>query len=150
MIMLTAAARVSAPDIAPRFTADNVAFHRALTVSRPAAVAAAARLRVDAKALAARLSSIGPREIFAMIAALSDTATAPRYTDYEGSVQAVMAVDTLLSSLADTGAVSRANVTRIRPSIERAYSAVRDPNAFDPQSFHAALRAATNAIGALR
>jgi hypothetical protein len=150
MIMLAAAARVGAPDLAAKFVADSLAFHRALTVSRISALAAAAKLRADARAIAARLSSAGPREVFAMIAALSDTVTTPRYTDYEGSVQAVMAVDTLLSSLADSGAVSRDNVARIRPSIERAYAAVRDPNAYDPRVFHAALRAATNAIGALK
>ncbi|MES2095173.1 MAG: multiheme c-type cytochrome [Pseudomonadota bacterium] len=150
MIMLAAAARVGAPDLAARFVADSLAFHRALTVGRPGALVAAARLRGDARALAARLATMGPREIFAMIAALSDTVTTPRYTDYEGSVQAVMAVDTLLSSLADAGAVSRADVTRIRPSIERAYAAVRDPNDYDPRAFHTALRSATNAIGALR
>jgi hypothetical protein len=150
MIMLAAAARVSAPDLASRFVANSVAFHRALTVGRPAALAAAARLRSDARALATRLSNAGPREIFAMIAALSDTVTTPRYTDYEGSVQAVMAVDTLLSALADAGVVSRADVTRIRPSIERAYAAVRDPNDYDPLAFRTALRTATNTIAALR
>ena len=150
MIMLAAAARVSSPDLANRFVADSAAFHRALTVSRPAALAAATKLRADARALIGRLSTIGPREVFAMIAALSDTVTSTRYTDYEGSVQAVMAVDTLLSSLADMGAVSRADVARIRPSIERAYVAVRDPNAYDPRGFRTALLTATNAIGALR
>lgn len=150
MIMLAAAARVGAPDLAGRFTADSVAFHRALTVSRSAAVAAAARLRADARALGGRLSGMGTREVFAMIAALSDTVTAPRYTDYEGSVQGVMAIDTLLSSLADAGAVSRADVARIRPSIERAYAAVHDPNAYDPGGFRTSLRSATSAIEALR
>ncbi len=150
MIMLAAAARTAAPDLAKKLLADSVAFHRALTVSRPAALAAALRLRADAKALSGRLSGIGAREVFAMIAALSDTVTTPRYTDYEGSVQAVMAVDTLLSSLADLGAVSRADVARIRPSIERAYAAVRNPNTYSPGDFHAALRSATNAIGALK
>ena len=150
MIMLAAAAQAGAPDLAKRFVADSIAFHRALTVSRPAALAAATKLRADARVLTGRLSGIGAREIFAMIAALSDAVTAPRYTDYEGSVQAVMAVDTLLSSLASTNAVSRADVARIRPSIERAYAATRDPNAYNPQAFRAALRSATNAIGALR
>ncbi|WP_293987219.1 multiheme c-type cytochrome [Sphingomonas sp.] len=150
MIMLAAAARVGAPDLASRFVADSIAFHKAITVSRPAALAAAARLRSDARALADRLSGIGTREVFAMIAALSDTVTAPRFTDYEGSVQAVMAVDTLLSSLSDAGAVSRADVARIRPSIDRAYAATHDPNAYNPLAFRTALRTATNAIGGLR
>ncbi|MDB5678846.1 MAG: hypothetical protein JWM94_1848 [Sphingomonas bacterium] len=150
MIMLAAAARVRSPDLANRFLANSLAFHNAMTVSRPTAVAAAAKLRADARALADRLSGSGPRETFAMIAALADTVTTPRYTDYEGSVQAVMAVDTLLSSLADGGAVSRGDVARIRPSIDRAYAAVRDPNAYNPGAFRTALRTATNAIGGLR
>ena len=149
MIMLAAAARVRSPDLAARFMADSLAFHKALTVSRPAAVAAAAKLRADARAMADRLSGSGPRESFAMVAALADTVTTPRYTDYAGSVQAVMSVDTLLSSLANSGAVSRDAVHRIRPSIDRAYAAVRDPNAYNPGNFRTAMRAAANAIGSL-
>ena len=55
-----------------------------------------------------------------------------RFTDYAGSVQAVMATDTLLSALVNQGQVSAAAAAGIRADINAAYRAVHDPNDYDP------------------
>jgi hypothetical protein len=151
MIMLAAAASVAAPDLAGRLDTDSRAFHAAIAQNEAAAVAAAGRLRATAQALAARLASapLGRRESFAMIDAVATTAAA-RYTDYEGSAQAVMAVDTLLSSLVASGDVSRNAAAAIRPDIDHAYQAVRDPNGYQPLAFRDSLAHAAHAIGALK
>ena len=73
-----------------------------------------------------------------------------RFTDYEGSVQAVMATDTLLSALVSAGQVDRGAAARIRGSINIAYAAVRDPNDFRPADFRAGLGRAAASIRALR
>ncbi len=70
---------------------------------------------------------------------LSDAIT-PRYTDYSGGVQAVMAVDTLLASLVSQGAVSQGAAAAMRPDIEAAYRAVREPNSYRPDDFRQAMR----------
>jgi hypothetical protein len=152
MIMLTAAARIVAPDLATRLSLDSLAFHRALTQGREPAVSAGMRLRETARLLAERFSGapIGPQASFAMIAALADAVTVPRYTDYEGSTQAVMAIDTLLSGLTDSGAVSRAAAAGIRLDIDRAYAAVKNPNSYQPLVFREAIAHAAGAIGALK
>jgi hypothetical protein len=151
MIMLSAAARVAAPDLAGRLDADSRAFHAAIAENEPAAVAAAARLRATAQALSARFASapLGRRETFAIIDAVATTAAA-RYTDYEGSAQAVMAIDTLLSSLVTSGGVSGQAAAAIRPDINRAYQAVRDPNGYQPLAFRDSLAHAARSIGALK
>ena len=77
-------------------------------------------------------------------------AISPRYTDYEGSVQAVMATDTLLNALVNAGHVGAGSAASIRGDINRAYRAVRDPNAYRPLDFRAALGRAASAIRALR
>ena len=152
MIMLSAAARVTAPDLAARFDADSRAFHAALAQDRAAAMRAAARLRATANALgdAFAARSFGRAESFAMVDAISSAALGARYTDYEGSVQAVMAADTLLNALVHAGHVSAGAATGIRGQINVAYGAVRDPNAYRPLEFRAALERATSAIRALR
>ena len=152
MIMLAAAARVAAPSIAAQFERDSRAFHQALGRDRASAVAAANRLRDTARNLANAFSSatMGRQQTFAIIDAITSNAIQERYTDYAGSVQAVMATDTLLSSLVNSGQVSTGQAEGIRTDINTAYRAVRDPNEYQPREFRASLGRAASAIRRLR
>ena len=152
MIMLAAAARVVAPELGPRFDSDARAFHAALVRDRPSAVAAAARLRQTAGQLADAFArrSFGRAETFAIIDTIASEAITPRFTDYEASVQAVMAVDTLLGALVNSGQVTPAAAQSIRAEINRAYAAVREPNDYRPLDFRRALGGAARTIRTLR
>ncbi len=151
MIMLSAAARVAAPQAAARFERDSRAFHSALARDRAAAVAAAGPLRESARAVAAAFSGgVGRAQVFAIIDSIAGNAISPRFTDYAGSVQAVMAVDTLLSSLAASGQAGGGSIESIRADINQAYRAVRDPNEYRPREFRASLGRAAAAIRRLR
>ena len=152
MIMLSAAARVAAPSLAARFEADSRAFHQALTRDRASAAAAAVRLRDSARALAEAFagSNMGRSDAFAIIDTITSDAVSPRFTDYTGSVQAVMATDTLLSALVNSGDIDDGAANAIRVDINSAYQAVRDPNAYQPREFRASLGRAASAIKRLR
>jgi hypothetical protein len=152
MIMLSAAARVVAPQLAQRFDRDSRAFHQALARDRGAAVQAAVRLRETAQALANAFAGadLGRTQTFAIIDSITSQAISPRFTDYAGSVQAVMATDTLLSALVDSGQVAERAASGIRADINSAYRAVRDPNAYSPGDFRAGLGRAAAAIRRLR
>jgi len=151
MIMLSAAARVAAPEVAARFERDSRAFHAAFAKDRASAVAAAARLQASAVAVGQALSGgVSRDETFAILDSIAGNAVAARFTDYQGSVQAVMAVDTLLSALVKSGEVTPAAAKAIRPDIEVAYRAVSDPNSYSPADFRAGLGRAAAAIRRLR
>ena len=152
LIMLAAAARVVAPDLAQRFERDSRAFHQAIARDRGAAVTAAGRLRETARALATAFTdaAMGRAQAFAIIDTITSEAISPRFTDYAGSVQAVMATDTLLSALVDEGHVTERAANAIRADINGAYRAVRDPNAYSPGDFRANLGRAAAAIRRLR
>jgi hypothetical protein len=152
MIMLDAAAHVVAPGLADRFARDSRAFHAAIDHDRGAAVAAAQQLRASARALADAFSNaqMGPGQTFAIIDAITATALRERFTDYAGSVQAVMATDTLLSALVNQGQVSAGAASGIRGDINAAYRAVHDPNDYNPGAFRASLGRAAAAIRRLR
>lgn len=152
MIMLAAAARVMSPDLAARFDRDSRAFHQAIARDRPSAVAAAGRLRETARALGDAFSraDLGRTQTFAIIDTITSNAISERYTDYAGSVQAVMATDTLLSALVNSGQVSTGQAEAIRSDINSAYRAVRDPNDYKPREFRASLGRAASAIRRLR
>jgi len=152
MIMLSAAARVVAPELGRRFDADARAFHAALAKDRPSVVAAAARLRETAGALADAFArrSFGKAETFAIIDSIAGDAISPRFTDYEGSVQSVMAVDTLLNALVNARAVDGGAARSVRAEINRAYAAVKDPNDYRPLEFRRALGGAARTIRTLR
>lgn len=151
-IMLSAVSRALAPGRAEAFDAASLDFHRAMGQGRPEAAAAAQRLRGEAAALSDALAqgNYGGGEAFTVIEAIAGRATAPRFTDYAGSAQAVMAVDTLLNSLVREGRVTTGAAAGIRADINRAYAAVRSPESYEPAQFRAALGQATRAIGALR
>jgi hypothetical protein len=152
MIMLAAAARVAAPGLAGQFERDSRAFHQAMAKDRGSAVAAANRLRETSRALgdAFANASMGRAQTFAIIDAITGTATQERYTDYAGSVQAVMATDTLLSALVNTGEINKGAADAIRSDINIAYRAVRDPNEYQPREFRASLGRAASAIRRLK
>jgi hypothetical protein len=151
MIMLSAAAKVAAPSLATRLEADSRAFHVALTKDRASAVQAAARLARTARELADAFDRRGfsRAETLAMLnGVLADEAR--RYTDYAGSAQAVMAADTLLSALVASGQADRAAAARVRPALNRAYAAVRDPTTYKPEAFRQALAEVAQAARGLR
>lgn len=152
MIMLSAAARVVAPQLAARFERDSRAFHAAIDRDRGAVVAAAQALRSSTQALANAFaaSEMGPAQTFQIIDAITSTALRERFTDYAGSVQAVMATDTLLSAMVHEGRVSAGAASGIRGDINAAYRAVHDPNDYDPAGFRASLGRAAAAIRRLR
>lgn len=152
MIMLAAAAKVAAPGLSAKFDADSRAFHAALAKDRGSAVRAGVKLANSADQLADAFAraDLGRNATFDIIDTIAGSAMAPRFTDYEGSVQAVMAVDTLLNALVRDGYIADRNAASIRGSIDRAYKAVSDSNNYRPADFRAALSQAASSIRALK
>ena len=152
IIMLSAVARVLAPAEAGGFLDASRNFHRAMGDGRAASQQAAITLRGKAMSLSDALAgrASGDDDTFTVIATIAGEATRTRFTDYAGSVQAVMAVDTLLNALVRDGRVTVGAAASIRANINRAYAAVATPNAYRPAEFRSALGQAAGAIGALR
>jgi len=152
VIMLSAVAKAFVPGRATQFDAASRAFHAAMGEGRAEAVAAAQRLRGEAAALSDALAARGYSggDAFAVVQAIADRTLTPRFTDYSGSAQAVMAVDTLLNAMVRDGRITTGAAAGIRANINRAYGAVRSPESYNPAAFRAALGEATSAIGALR
>jgi hypothetical protein len=156
IIMLSAVAQVLAPGQAAGFDVAARNFHAAMGQGRPQAVTAAARLRGAAVTLSSALAggagggAGGGESAFTVISTISGRAISPRFTDYAGSAQAVMAVDTLLNALVRQGRITVGAAAGIRAQINRAYAAVSSPTSYDPPAFRAALGQATRSIEALR
>ena len=152
IIMLSAVAGALVPGEAEAFRSASRDFHRAMGEGQAEARAAAQALSGRAGALADALSarSYANADAFRVIAIIAGEATAPRFTDYAGSVQAVMAVDTLLNALVSEGRITQGAAAGIRGDIARAYKAVDEPNAYRPADFRSALKSAAGAIGRLQ
>jgi len=151
IIMLDAVAQVLVPGRADAFRSASRNFHDAMDTSRADAQRAAVALREQAQALSGALAArrSGGDDAFRVIAQIGSRATAPRFTDYAGSVQAVMAVDTLLNAMVRDGRVTLGAAAGIRADLNRAYSAVRSPESYRPATFRNALGNAVRAIGRL-
>jgi len=152
IIMLQAVAGALAPGEAAAFQSAARDFHKAMGVGSNETRAAALALSARAGALADALSgrAYAGADAFRVIGIIAGEATSPRFTDYTGSVQAVMAVDTLLNALVREGRVTQGAAAGIRGDIARAYKAVEEPNAYRPADFRAALKSASTAIGRLQ
>lgn len=152
LIMLAAAARMASPALADQLAARTAAFHKAMATDRPSAVAAAAQLSQTVAALKRAFASrnFSGADAFAMVDAISAKAIRDRYTDYSGSQQAVMGVDTLLNAMVSSGRITVGAAAGIRGDIDRAYAAVKDPNGYKPAEFQASFGSAVRAIAALR
>jgi hypothetical protein len=152
IIMLSVAARTLAPGQGEAFDEATAAFHRAMGQGRTETVAAARRLESAAGALSDALSQrgLGANDAFRVVAAIADRTTSPRFTDYAGSAQAVMAVDTLLNAMVREGRVTVGAAAGIRAAINRAYAAVESPETYNPAGFRAALGQAARSIGTLQ
>ncbi len=152
IIMLSAVAQVLAPGQAAAFDAASRNFHAAMGQGRPQTVAAAGRLRAAAASLSGAMAArpANPDSAFAVIGAIAGRAISPRFTDYTGSAQAVMGIDTLLNAMVREGRVTVGAAAGIRASINRAYAAVASPATYDPAAFRAALGQAAHSIEALR
>jgi hypothetical protein len=152
IIMLSAVAQVLAPGQASAFDQAARQFHAAMGQGRPQTVAAAGKLRAAAGALSSALAARAGNAdtAFTVIGAIAGRAIAPRFTDYTGSAQAVMGVDTLLNALVREGRITVGAAAGIRAQVNRAYAAVASPTSYDPAVFRAALGQAARSIEALR
>ncbi len=152
MIMLSAAAKVAAPALSARFEEESRGFHGALAKNGSVAGAQAAKLAETSRKLADAFAghSFSRGDTLAIFAAVLTGETASRYSDFAGASQAVMGADTLLNALVAEGALDRAAAAKLRPDLDRAYRAVRDPNAFRPADVRAALQAAADKVRGLK
>lgn len=152
IIMLSAVAGALVPGQADNFRAASRDFHRAMGEGTGEARVAAVELSRHAGSLSSALSQRAfiDADAFRVIDIIAGEATSARFTDYAGSVQAVMAIDTLLNSLVKEGRVSLGAAAGIRSNINRAYAAVGEPNAYRPAQFREAIRTASAAISRLR
>ncbi|MGB3471351.1 MAG: multiheme c-type cytochrome [Erythrobacter sp.] len=153
IIMLSSVAKALVPAQADDFLKASRNFHAAMgSGSADDARGAAQLLSRRAGTLSSALSQRAYADVdaFRVIAMIAGKATKPRFTDYSGSVQAVMAIDTLLNSLVREGRITVAAAASIRTNINQAYKAVEEPNAYRPAKFREALASASSAIGRLR
>jgi hypothetical protein len=152
IIMLSAVAGALVPAQASDFEQASRDFHAALGGSGEDPQAAARALMERAGRLSNALGqrAYGNSDAFRVIGIIGDNATRPRFTDYSGSVQAVMAIDTLLNGLVTNGRVTPGAAAGIRTSINKAYAAVEEPNAYRPADFRTALASALASIRRLQ
>lgn len=151
IIMLSAVSGALVPAQASDFKAASRNFHKAMAGGgnpREAAQELSQRARALSNALSQR--AYIDADAFRIIEIIGGNATRSRFTDYSGAVQSVMAIDTLLNGLVTNGRVTAGAAAGIRASINRAYAAVEEPNAFKPADFRTSLNSATTAIRRLQ
>lgn len=151
MIMLLTIAEQIAPDDAERLRLEIKGFHASLSGEGSRAEMSEA-LQNTARQLASLAGSANftRDRTLALINQIAEDTVTERYTDYVSAEQAIMAIDTLLSSMIAADQVSLGEINDMRDRVEQAYDAVADSNAYDQAELAAALRALRADVTALR
>ena len=152
MIMLLATAKQIAPDLAPKFDSEIKAFHSSLAGSDRATNEVGKSLEALAEALIDVVSEtdFSKDQTLGILEVVIQDALTRRYTDYVAAEQAIMAVDTLLSSMVAASQASIGQTTDMRDEINKAYDAVESPNDYDQDQLTTALEVLRLRIRELR
>ena len=152
MIMLLALAQQVAPDIAPKFDAEVKAFHESLSGGERQTVDVSNSLITLTDSLMAKTSQINfsKNQTLNILDTVVKDALTRRYTDYITAEQAIMAVDTLLSSMVAANQISNADITDLRDEVNKGYDAVENPNEYNQDQLSKALRTLKKRLKNLR
>lgn len=147
MIMLLAIARQIAPQTAEGLDSDIRNFHRAISenINSDAANAALVKSCDELTTIIQTTEFTKDQTLQILDEVLTET-LARRYTDYVAGEQAIMAVDTLMSSLIAAKQVSRLEVNAMREEVELGYAAVDEANIYDQNQLSKALRLLQNRL----
>lgn len=152
MIMLLAAAKEIAPEIAPEFDTEIKAFHASLSGSKRTTEDVNNSLisLTDDLIAATSKTNFSKTQTLNILDTVVEDALTRRYTDYVAAEQAIMAVDTLLSSMIATNQVSNTEVEGLREEINKGYDAVENPNEYDQGQLTTALSSVQQRLKGLR
>lgn len=141
MIMLLATAREIAPDMADGLDNAIRGFHSSLAGNGQTTEVASATLTQLSETLLTRINETDfskSQTLNILDTVVADT-LGRRYTDYVAAEQAIMAVDTLLSSMIAAKQVAAIDVIDMRDEINKGYDAVERPNDYDQDQLVSAL-----------
>lgn len=142
MIMLLAAAKEIAPDIAPEFDTEIKAFHASLSGGKRTTKDVNDSLihMTDDLIAATAKTDFSKAQTLNILDTVVEDALTRRYTDYVAAEQAIMAVDTLLSSMIAVNQISIGDIEDLREEINKGYDAVENPNDYDQDQLTTALK----------
>ena len=152
MIMLLAAAKEIAPEIAPEFDSEIKAFHASLSGSKRTTEDVNNSLisLTDDLIAATSKTNFSKTQTLNILDTVVEDALRRRYTDYVAAEQAIMAVDTLLSSMIAINQVSNSDIEGLREEINKGYDAVEHPNEYNQGKLTTALKTVQQRLKGLR
>lgn len=152
MIMLLAAAKEIAPEIAPEFDSEIKAFHASLSGSKRTTEDINNSLisLTDDLIAATSKTNFSKTQTLNILDTVVEDALRRRYTDYVAAEQAIVAVDTLLSSMIATNQVSDTDIKGLREEINKGYDAVENPNEYNQGQLTTALKTVQQRLKGLR
>ena len=81
-----------------------------------------------------------------MLNTIIDNALNGNYIDYPVAEQASMAIGSIIKGMSDLGAIDKNKIKIVNDSLEKIYTAVDDPEKFEPKSFIASLKNFRNSV----
>ena len=152
MLMLLGTTLQIAPELAPQLSSQIKEFHASLAGGPITTAKASDALKATTRTLIKRIrqTDFTAEQTLAILDNILTETLSKRYTDYVAAEQAIMAVDTLLSSMIAAKQAVPADVLSMREQINIGYDAVEDPNAYQQDTLSTALIAIQTRLGTLK
>lgn len=142
MIMLLATAQQIEPNLAPQLDSEIKAFHASLSggTRKTADVSNSLISLTENLVTATSSTDFSKTQTLSILDTIVEDALTRRYTDYVTAEQAIMAIDTLLSSMIASNQVAISDITDMRDEINKSYDAVENPNEYNQDQLTKALK----------
>ncbi len=141
MLMLRQIALIVDPGLAKKWKTQILALHKSSTQGSNAMIGMAKDIKVTTQALINKVSryKFGKNTIRTLLQNVIDEGISGEYRDYSAAEQSLMAIDTLLTALADAGVVNLSGSGSLALHLDSLYQVLEDDGAYRPSQYIAGL-----------
>ncbi|PPR77618.1 MAG: hypothetical protein CFH01_01442, partial [Alphaproteobacteria bacterium MarineAlpha2_Bin1] len=130
------------PKMGDQLKVGLVSLHESMRKDRSAMIKSATELKKITNQLVQKFNDHNFKiaDMTNMLNTIVDNAINGNYIDYPVAEQASMAIGSIVKGMSDLGAIDKSKINTVNNQLEKIYTAVDDPEKFEPNSFIASLR----------
>ncbi len=148
LLMLMVISSQIDPNISDNLKTGLVALHESMRKDRDSMIRSASELKKITNQLVEKFNEYNFQvtDMSKMLNTIIDNALNGNYIDYPVAEQASMAIGSIIKGMSDLGAIDKNKIKIVNDSLEKIYTAVDDPEKFEPKSFIASLKNFRNSV----
>ncbi len=141
-LILREIAQMVDPELGKTWKQQTSAFHKATTVSMQSVMDAANNLQQTNKKLINKIAnySFSQKTAWTIVQRITDQGISGEYRDYIAAEQSLMAIDSLLTTLENAGAIDISGSSSLKQQLDALYKALEDDDIYSHTQYIAGLK----------